>query len=60
MSISTYLDSLADKHAELEKELHHAYIHHNEDRVNLIKRQKLLIKDKISSALKQAEKQNIA
>jgi len=60
MSISAYLDSLADKHADLEKELHHAYLHHCEDKVREIKRQKLAIKDKISQALRDQSQENVA
>ncbi|MET0155020.1 MAG: YdcH family protein [Rickettsiales bacterium] len=60
MSISAYLDSLANKHDELEQELHDAYLHHCEERVQEIKREKLLVKDKISVALCKMKREEAA
>ncbi len=45
MSIKTHLDALNEKHAELEKELHEAYLHHLP--MAYIKKEKLKVKDEI-------------
>jgi hypothetical protein len=60
MSLSSYLDSLADKHAELEKALHAAYVNHDYDLIRDLKRRKLRIKDEISNMTKKRKKDEAA
>ena len=51
MSVQAHLDSLYEKHAKLEEEINNAYFHHQDDRVGMLKKQKLRIKDEINALL---------
>lgn len=64
MSMQAHLDSLYERHAKLEVELNQAYFHHRDDQVQLIKKQKLRVKDEINrmlhSSLAEAQKKRAA
>lgn len=50
MSTQSHLDALNEKHAQLEAELHEAYIHHGS--IARIKKEKLAVKDEITKTEK--------
>ncbi|NDF12808.1 MAG: DUF465 domain-containing protein [Proteobacteria bacterium] len=59
MSTQAHLDSLYERHAKLEEELNHAYFHHQDERAQTIKKQKLRVKDEINRMLHVSAQQSL-